>query len=138
MRKNIYYLILILLVIACAKQEEKFELFSAEAFTFSVEEGWELNASCRVKGFSQQQKENEFSAKLSYTIDIINPEGELLQNIDEGLIDQTSQEKLSDLRIETQLMLDSTYQTGEYKILFNVFDDYSDANSSIEKSFILE
>ncbi len=138
MKKIFYYPILILLVISCSKQEEKFELFSAEAFTFSVDEGWELNASCRVKGFSQQKIEDQFSVRLSYSVDIINPEGELLENIDEGLINQTSQEKFLDLRIETQQLIDSTYLIVEYKILFNVFDDYSDANSSIEKSFILE
>ena len=138
MKKNISYFILILLAIACSKQEEKFELFSAEAFTFSVDEGWELNASCRVKGFTQNKTADKFNFKLSYSIDIVTPDGSLLENIDEGLIGESSYEKFIDIRIETQLVFDSTYKTGEYKILFNVFDDFSGTNSSIDKTFILE
>lgn len=128
-------LFLITLITACSSKEEKFELFSAEAFTYSMEEGWELNASCRVKGFTQNKTGEEYSAKLSYTADLITPDGKKLESVGEGLIDQKSKEKFSDLLIETQLQIDSSYKPGKYKIVFNVSDDLTEKKVSIEKEF---
>jgi len=128
-------LFLITLIIACSSKEEKLELFSAEAFTYSMGEGWELNASCRVKGFTQNRTGEEYSAKLSYTADLITPDGKKLESVGEGLIDQKSKEKISDLLIETQLQLDSSYKPGKYKIVFNVTDDLNEKKISIEKEF---
>ncbi len=128
-------LFLIFFVLACSRKEEKLELFSAEAFTYSMEEGWELNASCRVKGFTQNKTGEEYSSKLSYTADLITPDGKKLENIGDGLIDQKSKEKISDLLIETQLQIDSSYKPGKYKIVFNVSDDLTEKKVSIEKEF---
>lgn len=128
-------LLIIVFVLACSSKEEKLELFSPEAFTYSLEDGWELNASCRVKGFTQNKTGDEYSAKLSYTADLITPDGKKLEGIGEGLIDQKSKEKLSDLLIETQLQIDSSYKPGKYKIAFNVTDDLTEKKISIEKEF---
>ncbi|MBS3946101.1 MAG: hypothetical protein KGZ42_11420 [Melioribacter sp.] len=128
-------LFLMVLIAACSGKEEKFELYSAEAFIYSMEEGWELNASCSVKGFTQNRTGEEYSAKLSYTADLITPDGKKLESVGEGLIDQKSKEKLSDLLIETQLQIDSSYKPGKYKIAFNVTDDLTGKKISIEKEF---
>lgn len=128
---------MLLVIAACSSKEEKFELFSPEAFTYSLEEGWELNASCRVKGFTQNKSGEEYSVKLSYTTDLITPDGKKIENISEGLIDEKSKEKFSDLLIETQMQLDSSFQTGKYKVVFNVSDDYKEKTISIEKEFEL-
>lgn len=130
-------LFLILLIFACSTKEEKLELFSTEAFTYSMEDGWELNASCRVKGFTQEKSGEEFLAKLSYTTDLITPEGKKIEGISEGLIDERSKEKFSDLLIETQLQIDSSYKPGKYKIIFNVTDDIKEKKISIDKEFEL-
>jgi len=117
--------------------EEKLELFSAEAFAYSMNPGWELNATCRVKGFVQNEDNEIYLVKLSYTVDLKTPEGKLLEGIGEGLIDEKSKERFTDLPIETQAELDSTYLPGKYKIIFNVTDDLSQKQISIEKEFEL-
>lgn len=137
MKKYFLITITLFLFLACSKKEEKLELFSLEAFAYSVEDGWELNASCRVKGFEQRIFNNLYYAKLSYTIDIKTPDGKLLNNIDEGLIDQSNSEKFSDLSINSQIQFDSSYSTGTYEIIFNVSDDYSGNIVSIKKEFEL-
>lgn len=143
-RMNTFYkgriypaLFLILLISACSSKEEKFELFSTEAFTYSVDNGWELNASCRVKGFTQKKLGEEYLAKLSYTADLLTPEGKKIESISEGLIDQRSKEKFADLLIETQLQMDVSYKPGKYKIIFNVTDDFTEKKIRIEKEFEL-
>lgn len=128
-------LLLMILITACSSKEEKLELFSPEAFTYSLEDGWELNASCRVKGFTQNKTGDEYSAKLSYTADLITPDVKILEGIGEGLVDQKSKEKFSDILIETQLQIDSSYKPGKYKIVFNVTDDLTEKKISIEKEF---
>ncbi len=130
-------IVLILLIAACSHKEEKFELFSPEAFAYSMDSGWELNASCRVKGFKQNEEENNFKAKLSFSIDLLTPDGKILPGIGEGLIDQSAKERIIDLPVETQIQLDSTYKAGKYTLTFNVTDDFSGKNISIKKEFDL-
>ncbi|MDQ7816287.1 MAG: hypothetical protein RDU14_04630 [Melioribacteraceae bacterium] len=129
--------LIVIFLFACSNKEEKLELFSPEAFTYSLEDGWELNASCRVKGFTQNENSDEYVVKLSYTVDLATPDGNGIEGIVEGLIDEKSKERFSDLHIETQLQIDESYPAGKYKIIFNVSDDFSQKKTSIEKEFEL-
>lgn len=137
MKKIVLLFAAVFIIASCSKKEEKFELFSAEAFAYSLDESWELNASCRVKGFIQNENNDKFSAKLSYTADLLTPDGKLLGGIDEGLIDKSSDEKIIDLEIEIQVQLDNFYLPGKYKIIINVTDDLSQKTLKIEKEFEL-
>lgn len=137
MKKFFALLLTVILIFGCSKEEEKFELFSAEAFAFFLENGWELNASCRAKGFTQTEKDGNYLVKLSYTVDLILPDGKTIPGIDEGLVDNNSAIKISDVAINSQIQLDSTYSAGKYKIIFNVADDFTGISSSIPKEFEL-
>lgn len=137
MKKNLSLLIIIIFVFACSKQEEKLELFSAEAFAYSMESGWELNGTCRVKGFEQKEEESNFKAKLSFLVDLETPDGKLLNGVGEGLIDRNGSERFIDLPIETQVQLDSAFKAGKYKIIFNITDDFSGKTATIQKEFEL-
>lgn len=138
MKKIFLLIILAAFVFSCSKKEEKFELFSAEAFAYSMDSGWELNASCRAKGLQQIEETGSFKAKLYFTADLTTPEGKVIFKIGEGLVSQSSKEKFSDLPIETQIQLDSTYKAGKYILSFNVLDKLSGENASIKKEFVLE
>lgn len=130
-------LLLMVFIIACSVKDEKLELFSPEAFTYQLDDGWELNASCRVKGFTQNKSGDGYAAKLSYTVDLIAPDGNKIEGIAEGLIDEKAKEKFFDLPIEIQLQIEGSHSIGNYKIIFNVLDDFSQKNISIEKEFEL-
>ncbi|MFA5804851.1 MAG: membrane lipoprotein lipid attachment site-containing protein [Melioribacteraceae bacterium] len=124
MIKKILLLIVITLYLSgCSKKEEKFELFSAESFAYSMEDGWELNVTVRSKGFEQKENDNKFSARLSYYTNLQTPDGKLVNKISFGIIDKTENEKISEIPIESQIKLDSTYQTGKYKIIFYITDE---------------
>ena len=137
MKKYLSILLVVVVISACSKKEEKLELFSAEAFAYSMENGWELDATCRVKGFVQKEEEDQYKAKLSFTVDLQTPDGKLLQGINEGLIDKTAKERIIDLPVETQVQLDSVYKAGKYAVIFNVNDDFSGKSVSIKKKFDL-
>lgn len=126
MKKAILLLAAILMIAACSRNFEKFELFGAESFAYSMDSGWELNASVRAKGFDQSERGNKFTAKLSYFTNLQTPDGRLIKKISSGVVDKTSGEKLVDFPIETQIKLDSTFITGIYKITFIVKDEGSE------------
>jgi hypothetical protein len=137
MRFSIIILISILLIEACSEEEENLKLFSPEAFAYSLENGWELNASVYVKGFIQTENEDVYSAKLSYSANMVLPSGKMLEDVDYGIVDETSNEEMIDLSIEIQIELDSSFAIGQYKIIFKVTDDLSQREASIEKPFEL-
>ena len=124
-------------IAACSKKEEKLELFSAESFAYSLDKGWEADASVRVKGFEQNENNGTYAVKLSYTVDLESPDGKVIKSIDSGNIDKTSAEKMIDLQINSQIQLDSNYKLGNYKLVFNVTDDPTGRKASIQSSFDL-
>lgn len=138
MKKVILPLVVLILTIGCSEKKEIFELYSPEAFAFSVDEGWELNASCRVKGFVQKEIGDKYSAKLSYSVDIINTEGKVIKNVDEGFVDKKADEKIADLPVNVQIQIDSSYSPGLYQIIIYVRDDFGNLSSSIQREFELE
>lgn len=137
MKKYFLFIIILFLVNACSKKEEKFELFSAESFAYSMDNGWELNATVRAKGFEQKENGNKFSAKLSYYANLQTSEGKLVNKVSSGIIDKTENEKIPEIPIESQIKLDSAYKTGSYKIIFYVKDELSGQEISIESIFEL-
>ncbi len=137
MKKYFLLFIILFLISACSKKEEKFELFSPESFAYSIDNGWELNATVRAKGFGQIENENKFSAKLSYYANLQTPEGKLVNKVSSGIIDRNENEKISEIQIESQIKLDSTYKTGNYKIIFYIKDELSGKEIFTESIFEL-
>ena len=137
MKKLFFILLLALIISSCSKEEEKLQLFSPEAFAYSLDGGWELNASCRVKGFTQNEINEQFKSKLSFSVNIQTPQGNILEVVDDGLIDKSEKEKVTDLPVETQLEMDSSYVEGKYYVIFHLTDDYSHKTAEIKKEFEL-
>ena len=134
-----YFLLLFILfsIAACSKKQEKLELFSAESFAYSLDKGWEADASVRVKGFEQNENNGTYAVKLSYTVDLESPDGKVIKSIDSGNIDKTSAEKMIDLQINSQIQLDSNYKLGSYKLVFNVTDEPTGRKATLQSSFDL-
>ena len=82
MKKFILIILGLFAIIACSKKQEKLELFSAESFAYSMDKGWDMNASVRVKGFEQDESGKGFKAKLSYSVDLETSDGKLVEGID--------------------------------------------------------
>ncbi|WP_337866636.1 hypothetical protein [Ignavibacterium sp.] len=138
------YLILILLTvslfISCSKKEDKFEAFSTEAFAYDLGGSWEVNATVRIKGFTQiEDKETgNYAATISLIVDLVKPDSTVEKGKFSYVHTETSKEKISDVGLEAQFELDSTYQEGDYKIIFHIKDANSDNQTSIETDLVLE
>ena len=137
MKKYILIILGFFAIIACSKKQEKLELFSAESFAYSMDKGWEMNASVRVKGFEQDEIGKDFKAKLSYSVDLETSDGKLVEGIDKGVVDKIQNEKMTDLQINSQLNLDSKYKTGTYKVTFIVKDELTGQKSILWSFFEL-
>jgi hypothetical protein len=137
MKRLITFLIPILLLAACSKKEVKFELFSAEAFAYSLDEGYELNARTMVKGFMVGEVNKKFIANLSYSVDLIMPDSTVKSNFDSGIVRKEENEEFGEIEISIQKQLDTSYKLGKYKVVFNVTDNSAKKNLKIEKDFDL-
>jgi len=139
MKRNYIFLLITLLFISCAREEDKkLEVYNTEAFAFQVDGGWEVNASARVKGFQQNTDGKTYSGKLSYSVGIITPANDTIKNIAADELSESQAEEISDLPLEAQLELDSTYEAGKYQLIFNVKDELSGVSAAAQKEVDLQ
>ncbi len=137
MKKFFSIFILVIIIAACAKKERKFELFSPEAFAYTLEKGWELNLSCQAKGYELFEHKGQYYSKLTFMIDIKMPDGTIKQNVQSGKLEQLAKEEDSDSQLNVQIKLDSTYKQGNYLAIINFKDELSGKKLKIDKAFDL-
>jgi len=138
MKKLIILLFSSVIFYSCSKEEPvKIETFSPEAFAYDIGGAWEVNATTRVKGFAQNEKEDKYSATLAFDVDLITPKGDTIKALISRVEDKTDKEKMADVPLEAQFDLDSTYATGDYKVIFNIKDALSNQMATSTASFKL-
>ena len=127
-----------LLFIGCS-EEPKLILFSPESFAFSLDNGWEANASVNAKGFAQIEKENSnlYFTHITYSVNLFTPEDSIYNADYDSIIDSTNEEVM-DIQVETQLELDNGFAKGNYTLEFIVEDKYSSPKDTLSTKFILE
>jgi len=127
-----------LLLIGCS-EDPKLILFSPESFAFSLDNGWEVNASVNAKGFAQIEKENSdlYFTHLTYSVNLFTPVDSVYNADYDSIIDSTDEE-IMDVQIESQLELDSGFEKGNYTIEFIVEDKYSTTKDTLSTQFVLE
>ncbi len=123
---------------SCSKKEEvKLTAFSSEAFAYNMGDSSEVDATTRVKGFQQDEKNGSYYATLSYDVDLITPKGDTVKSIISRVEDKIHKEKMTDTQLEAQFDIDSTYKNGKYKILFRIKDALSGKTTTSESNFSL-
>lgn len=133
------FLIYILILAGCGGGDKtKLEAYNAEAFAYDLGDSWEVNATTRVKGFFQKEENKTFTALFSYEIDLVTPAGDTLKSLISRTEDKMNKEKMSDVDLETQFDLDSTYAEGNYKVIFNVKDMNTEQTAKTSAEFVLE
>ncbi|MFA7287761.1 MAG: hypothetical protein WC055_02675 [Melioribacteraceae bacterium] len=138
MKKLIFLLFVALVIAGCSKDEKVINLTSPEAFTFTLDNGYELNASVIAKDFTNAEANGIYSIHLIYSVNLQKPNGEVFVDFKKGKVNQPTPEVLKDIRLDIQAEMDSTYAKGTYKLIFNVTDKYSDKTASTEKEFELD
>jgi len=136
MKKIIPLFLLALAFAACSKKIE-FELFSAEAFAYSLDSGYELDARTMVKGFKLEESNSLFTSRLLYSVDLVLPDGKVKKGFASGIAKKEEREEFTEMEISIQQQMDSTFAVGKYKVVFNVTDDIAKKQLKIEKEFDL-
>ena len=138
--KKVFFLFISLFVIAaCSKKEVKLEAFSAEAFAYDIGDGTaEVNATVRVKGFTQIEKNDNYNAEVSYVVDLVRPDNSVKSAIFK--YDQKSEknEAMLDIPLEAQFLLDSTSKSGTYTLVFKIEDKNSQSKTEAKVNFDLK
>ena len=139
MKKVILVLVALLIVISCSKKDVKFEAFSAEAFAFDLGDGTaEVNATVRVKGFTQTEKDDIYKAAVAYDVDLIKPDSSVSKSVFKFVQNDKGQEPISDIALEAQFSLDSSYTEGTYTLVFNITDKNSENKTEAKVNFDLQ
>jgi len=125
------------LICGCSKEEVKLEAFSPESFAFDIGARWEVNALVNVKGFVQKEADDTFSASVKYSANMITPDGKVITNVFEDAKVVNEEEEISDIPLEVQFELDSTYTVGKYKLLFTIQDNFSEESTKVSIEFEL-
>jgi hypothetical protein len=126
MKKISLIIIGLFVLAACSKKEVKFETLSSEAFAYDIGNGiYEVNASIRVKGFTQNEKDGKYSSSISFSVDLQKPDSSVVKSIFKDVHKESDKEPISDVGLEAQFDLDSTYVEGQYKLIYNILDDIS-------------
>ena len=125
------------LLSGCSKEEVKLEAFSPESFAFDIGDTWEVNVLVNVKGFVQKEADGIFSASVQYSVDMVTPNEKTIANIFEDSKETKQEEEITDIPLEVQFELDSTYTLGKYKLLFNIRDNYSEKTTEASVEFDL-
>ena len=132
------YIFLVFTIFNCKnKPEPKLELFNPQAFAFDVGDSWEVNATINAKGFLQKEENSEFKIKLSYNVSLITPQKDTLKKIFTDILANNQKNDFIDIPVEAQIELDTTFEAGNYKLLFNVKDENSKQEKTAEVSFKL-
>lgn len=139
MKNILFVFISLFLVIACSKKDIKFEAFSAEAFTFDLGDGTaEVNATVRVKGFTQIEKDDNYNAAIAFEVDLLKPDSSISKSVFKFVQNTEKAEPISDIALEAQFALDSSYQSGTYTLVYKIADKNSDNTLETNVSFDLE
>lgn len=126
MKKLFLISFITILIISCSKNDVKFEAFSPESFAYDLGDGaLEVNAGIRVKGFTQTEKNRNYTASINYDVDLIKPDNSVVKSIFMDVKTKTDSEPINDVALEAQFDLDSTYVDGDYKLVFNIKDNNS-------------
>ncbi|MCH7724721.1 MAG: hypothetical protein IIC76_15500 [Bacteroidetes bacterium] len=129
----------LLLLISCSKEETKLESFNPEAFAYDLGGDWEVNAMVNVRGFEQRESSTKlYEASISYSADIITPEGETVKNLYSDKVNISLDEEIMDIPLEVQFDLDSTYSLGKYRIIISIVDNFSGDSVKSSAEFKLE
>ncbi|MCH7516873.1 MAG: hypothetical protein IIB08_07100, partial [Bacteroidetes bacterium] len=100
------FVLSLLLLISCSKEETKLESFNPEAFAYDLGGDWEVNAMVNVRGFEQRESSTKlYEASISYSADIITPEGETVKNLYSDTVNISLDEEIMDIPLEVQFDL---------------------------------
>jgi len=139
MKKVILVLVALSLVISCSKKDVKFEAFSAEAFAFDLGDGTaEVNATVRVKGFTQTEKNDNYRASIAYVVDLIKPDSTVTKSVFKFVQNVDEKEPIADIALEAQFTLDSSYKSEVYTLIYKIADKNSENTLETKVNFDLE
>ncbi len=138
MKKIFFVFAVLIAIISCSKNAVKFEAFSAEAFAYDIGDGTaEVNATVRVKGFTQTEKDDNYKASVAFEVDLLKPDNSIKKSVYKFVQNDEKKEPISDVALEAQFILDSTCTAGTYTLVFNISDKNSENKTESKVNFDL-
>ena len=138
MKKIFLFIVGLLIIAACTKKDVSFETISSEAFAFDIGDGTvEVNSTVRVKGFVQTEKDKIYKAEIAYEVDLFKPDSKVEKSIFSFVQKDEESEPITDIALDAQFTLDSTYKAGTYTLIYKIADKNSDKTLEAKVNFDL-
>ena len=116
----------IIFINGCSKKEEvKLTASGNNAFAIDMGQGWEVQALTELHGFKQNEKDGKFSTSIFYSVDMITTDNKLLKSLFTKQVDKKQTEKINGVNLEAEFNIDGSYPPGNYKVVFNIKDLFS-------------
>ena len=116
----------IIFINGCSKKEEvKLTASGNNAFAIDMGQGWEVQALTELHGFKQNEKDGKFSTSIFYSVDMITTDNKLLKSLFTKQVDKKQPEKINGVNLEAEFNIDGSYPPGNYKVVFNIKDLFS-------------
>ena len=116
----------IIFINGCSKKEEvKLTASGNNAFAIDMGQGWEVQALTELHGFKQNEKDGKFSTSIFYSVDMITTDNKLLKSLFTKQVDKKQTEKINSVNLEAEFNIDGSYPPGNYKVVFNIKDLFS-------------
>ena len=128
------FLILLVLFFSCSNKN-KFEITDSKIFVSNENDTLKLNINCTAKGYKLDEFRGGYFSKLSFKIDIKNPNGVIDTTVQHGVVDQVARKGIIDSPINTKYILPEKYTNGNYRVILKVTDEFSGEKLKLEKSF---
>ncbi len=115
----------------CNMPVKKLKLFNGQAFVVKTPRGFKLNYVIKSMNFRQEKIDSFYEAHLYYSVNLATPAKDTLLDVDNGMIDKNSISRLDTITIKSSIELDSSFQQGNYLLLFLVQDNISNEKAEI-------
>jgi len=114
----------------CSTPVRRFKLLKGKALVEKTNRGFKITSTIKTVGFNLEKLNDNYSAHLSYAVNLITPAGDTLFDVDNGMIDRDSTNRIDTILIKSSIELDSSYLTGNYVVMFSVQDNNGNKKAS--------
>lgn len=131
-------LIILLTFFACTVKEKPLVVKSLNAYSVISDTSRNLNVSCVVYGFKSNEFRGGYFSKISFVIDIVNPDGKIDTAVQKGVVDQVALKGVMDSPVKTSIKLADKYKAGSYSVILNIKDEHTGRKLKSQKAFELK
>lgn len=127
-----------IILISCSREPPKeFRGFNPEIYVMSLGDmGWEAICKVKVEGFTEIEKDDQYTVNLDLNLDLVTPQKDTLKNFASQTLNETINEKhYYYLILEASGSIDAQHGIGTYEAVYFIRDNITNKTALLIKTF---